>query len=44
MFDSEKIARSGAFPLDYAGVPVSGALRYQSLFASILIPKDNQIT
>lgn len=31
MFDSEKIARSGAFPLDYAGVPVSGALRYPEL-------------
>ena len=31
MFSSDKIARSGAFPLDYAGVPVSGALRYPDL-------------
>lgn len=31
MFDSNKIAQSGAFPLDYMGVPVSGALRYPDL-------------
>lgn len=31
MFSSDKIARSGAFPLDYMGVPVSGALRYPDL-------------
>lgn len=30
-FDSNKIANSGAFPLDYNGVPVSGALRYPEL-------------
>jgi hypothetical protein len=30
-FDSNKIADSGAFPLDYNGVPVSGALRYPEL-------------
>jgi hypothetical protein len=31
MFDSNKIANSGDFPLDYMGVPVSGALRYPDL-------------
>lgn len=31
MFDSNKIAKSGAFPLDYHGFPVSGALRYPDL-------------
>lgn len=31
MFDSNRVAQSGAFPLDYAGVPVSGALRYPDL-------------
>jgi hypothetical protein len=31
MFDSNSIARSGAFPLDYNGFPVSGALRYPDL-------------
>lgn len=31
MFDSNKIASSGAFPLDYMGCPVSGALRYPDL-------------
>lgn len=31
MFDSNKIAQSGTFPLDYMGVPVSGALRYPEL-------------
>jgi hypothetical protein len=31
MFNSDKIAKSGAFPLDYAGVPVSGALRYPEI-------------
>jgi hypothetical protein len=31
MFDSNKIAESGAFPLDYRGVPVSGAMRYPDL-------------
>lgn len=30
-FDSNKIANSGVFPLDYAGIPVSGALRYPDL-------------
>jgi hypothetical protein len=30
-FDSNRIADSGAFPLDYNGVPVSGALRYPEL-------------
>lgn len=30
-FDSNKIADSGAFPIDYRGVPVSGALRYPDL-------------
>lgn len=30
-FDSNRIADSGAFPLDYSGVPVSGALRYPEL-------------
>jgi len=31
MFDSNNIAKSGAFPIDYRGVPVSGALRYPDL-------------
>lgn len=31
MFDSNKIANSGDFPLNYIGVPVSGALRYPDL-------------
>ena len=31
MFDSNMIGNSGAFPLDYMGVPVSGALRYPDL-------------
>jgi hypothetical protein len=30
-FDSNRIADSGDFPLDYNGVPVSGALRYPEL-------------
>ena len=31
MFDSNVLASSGAFPLDYMGSPVSGALRYPEL-------------
>lgn len=31
MFDTNEVADSGAFPLDYNGVPVSGALRYPDL-------------
>lgn len=31
MFDSNKIANSGDFPLNYLGIPVSGALRYPDL-------------
>lgn len=31
MFDSNIIAQSGKFPLNYMGVPVSGALRYPDL-------------
>jgi hypothetical protein len=31
MFNSNAIANSGEFPLDYRGVPVSGALRYPDL-------------
>jgi hypothetical protein len=31
MFNSNEIAKSGAFPLDYRGYPVSGALRYPDL-------------
>lgn len=31
MFNSNQIAKSGAFPLDYHGFPVSGALRYPDL-------------
>jgi hypothetical protein len=31
MFDSDMVASSGAFPIDYRGVPVSGALRYPDL-------------
>lgn len=33
MFDSNEIAKSGAFPMDYNGVPVSGALRYPDLIS-----------
>lgn len=28
LFDSNKMSQSGAFPMDYRGFPVSGALRY----------------
>lgn len=31
MFDSNRIARSGEFPIDYRGFPVSGALNYEQL-------------
>lgn len=31
MFNSNEIAKSGTFPLDYHGCPVSGALRYPDL-------------
>lgn len=31
MFNSNTIANSGDFPLDYRGIPVSGALRYPDL-------------
>lgn len=31
MFNSNVVAQSGKFPLDYMGVPVSGALRYPEL-------------
>ena len=31
MFDSNRLASSGAFPLDYRGFPVSGAMRYPDL-------------
>jgi hypothetical protein len=31
MFNSNSIANSGDFPLDYKGIPVSGALRYPDL-------------
>ncbi len=31
LFDSNMIAKSGDFPIDYRGVPVSGALRYPDL-------------
>jgi hypothetical protein len=31
MFDSNRLANSGAFPLNYNGFPVSGALRYPDL-------------
>ena len=31
MFDTDNISESGNFPLDYKGVPVSGALRYPDL-------------
>ena len=34
MFNSNQIAKSGAFPLDYNGFPVSGALRYPDLVQS----------
>jgi hypothetical protein len=31
MFDTNKVAKNNEFPLDYLGVPVSGALRYPDL-------------
>lgn len=31
MFDSNSLANSGAFPLDYRGFPTSGAMRYPDL-------------
>lgn len=33
IFDTNRINSSGEFPLDYRGVPVSGALRYPDLIA-----------
>lgn len=33
MFDSNSVANSGDFPLDYMGSPVSGALRYPDLIS-----------
>ena len=36
MFNSNEIAKSGAFPLDYRGYPVSGALRYPDLIHKYL--------
>jgi hypothetical protein len=33
MFNSNSIANSGHFPLDYRGIPVSGALRYPDLIS-----------
>jgi hypothetical protein len=33
MFDSNQIAKSGDFPLNYQGFPVSGALRYPDLIS-----------
>ena len=40
MFNSNTIASSGAFPLDYRGIPVSGALDYPHLTESY---KDSYI-
>ncbi len=34
LFNNNNIANSGAFPVDYRGVPVSGALRYPDLIDS----------
>jgi hypothetical protein len=34
MFDSNRISQSGAFPLDYRGFPVSGAMRYPELISN----------
>ena len=31
LFDNDTLAESGAFPVDYRGVPVSGALRYPDI-------------
>lgn len=31
LFDNDSLAKSGDFPLDYRGVPVSGALRYPEI-------------
>jgi len=46
MFDSNAIANSGDFPLDYNGIPVSGALRYPDLiqkYASNRIRLKNSV-
>jgi hypothetical protein len=34
MFNSNSVANSGDFPLDYRGIPVSGALRYPDLVST----------
>lgn len=34
MFDSNRIASSGSFPLDYMGCPTSGAFRYPDLISN----------
>jgi hypothetical protein len=36
MFNSNQIAKSGDFPLNYQGFPVSGALRYPDLISKHL--------
>jgi len=36
MFNSNSVAQSGLFPLDYTGTPVSGALRYPDLINMFL--------
>jgi hypothetical protein len=33
MFDSNKIAKSGEFPIDYRGFPIPGAMNYEQLVA-----------
>lgn len=47
MFDSNQIARSGEFPLNYRGFPVSGALRYPELiskyFYGTMFLKNTQV-
>jgi hypothetical protein len=39
LFDSNALAASGKFPLDYAGVPVSGALRYPDIVTQYTFDK-----
>lgn len=47
LFDSNKVAESGAFPLDYRGVPNSGALSYpylvENYYLSGMVIKDARV-
>tara|TARA_R110000868_G_scaffold380675_2_gene646693 strand:+ start:2221 stop:3183 length:963 start_codon:yes stop_codon:yes gene_type:complete len=44
LFDNDTLAESGVFPLDYRGVPVSGALRYPDIVDNHDSGKDAMFT